>query len=58
MFCIWLRHCRAKGAAEQLTGVTDAAKAAQQAAEQNKASALSKLTALGLTENEIKALLG
>ena len=32
--------------------------AAQQAAEEHKASALSKLAALGLTENEIKALLG
>jgi hypothetical protein len=30
----------------------------QQAAETAKASALAKLTALGLTENEIKALVG
>ena len=32
--------------------------AAQKAAEEHKASALSKLATLGLTENEIKALLG
>ena len=41
-----------------LTAVTAQAEADAQTAINTKASALAKLTALGLTENEVKALLG
>jgi F0F1-type ATP synthase epsilon subunit len=48
-----------KAAAEaKLAELQAAEQAAQQAAETAKASALAKLTALGLTADEVKALIG